>query len=638
MGQEAAEEGAEPTSTVHEATSGPQPDGIPAKVSTPILLENSPASLEGPFTDDPLVEHVLIATFHHHLGPIVEWMYPALSPDGTPQPSSGNTESGNSPKFELPSEWATLIPFSALPDGAHSAVGGPKINIFHLPPVPAWKGKSFCGDHPVYAIACFHQIEVSKLLVKTEDLKRPMIQKSVIVLSRIPLLGTLHEKLRAITEGYFAELDFSKRELIRAAFENMKVTLITKHVPSLILYQELSPALFLNHFPAHRCLKLFKLILLQKRILVYAHDVEVSGKFQYELLSLFPGFLESLCPKELEFPDTIHKVSPYSHPISGMPIKVQELFQRAGLPLPLYQDGAIQPYVPLQQVEELSPSHGIRGLLCGTTNGILKEMGMTGGTLHLDAVLHLDENPYRLEIRDPKLINLIALTAPDKKFAVDLHNLITQHPQDDMGVREMFEKYIISLLTTLSWDEDVSRTESKVESSTEEIPGEVGGNFTLPEDPNDPNSLEMRRTKLSEFGLEFIQAIRATSWYGPWNSRESAHAGNLWDMVDPAHPCTGHTMTSNLQDRMATKLAEFHVEEKKAALQASLVAAAAKGGKWIGEAAAKVREEAAKRQAAHQPSSPAGTQDTELRSAESGAPLQSSFNVHGTLMKSCFWG
>ncbi|VDN45802.1 unnamed protein product [Gongylonema pulchrum] len=59
------------------------------------------------------------------------------------------------------------------------------------------------------------------LLNKSTDVTRSTVQKSVCVLSRIPLFGVLTAKLQLITEVYFNERDFAKVEVLSQMYENL---------------------------------------------------------------------------------------------------------------------------------------------------------------------------------------------------------------------------------------------------------------------------------------------------------------------------------------------------------------------------------------------------------------------------------
>ena len=120
-------------------------------------------------TSSPVL-HVLVVGFHHKKGCQVEYAHPPLmAPDGDPRSS------------ELPSQWRQL-PSLALPDGSHHYQEDTA--YFHLPAL----------DNPrktVFGISCYRQVDADKLVNKTSDITRGSVQKSVCVLSRLPLYGQI---------------------------------------------------------------------------------------------------------------------------------------------------------------------------------------------------------------------------------------------------------------------------------------------------------------------------------------------------------------------------------------------------------------------------------------------------------------
>ena len=73
----------------------------------------------------------------------------------------------------------------------------------------------------VFGISCYRQIDVDKIKNKTDDITRGSVQKSVCVLSRLPLYGQIQVKMCLITQAYFEEGDFSKVELINETYSNL---------------------------------------------------------------------------------------------------------------------------------------------------------------------------------------------------------------------------------------------------------------------------------------------------------------------------------------------------------------------------------------------------------------------------------
>ncbi|KAG8442729.1 hypothetical protein GDO86_011506 [Hymenochirus boettgeri] len=215
------------------------------------------------------VLHIVVVGFHHKKGCQVEFSYPPL------MPGEGHDS------HALPEEWKYL-PFLALPDGAHNFQEDTV--FFHLPPR--------CGDQKtVYGVSCYRQIEAKALKVRQADVTRETVQKSVCVLSQLPLYGLLQAKLQLITHAYFEEKDFSQISILKELYEHMNGSLGGSAIEGSQLYLGLSPRDLVLHF-RHKVLILFKLILLEKKVLFYVSPVNKLVGALMTVLSLFPGVIE----------------------------------------------------------------------------------------------------------------------------------------------------------------------------------------------------------------------------------------------------------------------------------------------------------------------------------------------------------
>ncbi|XP_044031777.1 late secretory pathway protein AVL9 homolog isoform X1 [Siniperca chuatsi] len=221
------------------------------------------------------VLHIVVVGFHHKKGCQVEFSYPPLLPD-----------EGHDSNL-LPEEWKYL-PFLALPDGAHNYQEDTV--YFHLPPL---SGAMKC----VYGVSCYRQIEAKFLIplqalkVRQADVTRETVQKSVCVLSRVPLYGLLQAKLQLITHAYFEEKDFSQISILKELYDHMNGSLRGSALEGSQVYLGLSPRDLILHF-RHKVLILFKLILLEKKVLFYVSPVNRLVGALMTVLSLFPGMIE----------------------------------------------------------------------------------------------------------------------------------------------------------------------------------------------------------------------------------------------------------------------------------------------------------------------------------------------------------
>ncbi|CAJ1081696.1 late secretory pathway protein AVL9 homolog [Xyrichtys novacula] len=215
------------------------------------------------------VLHIVVVGFHHKKGCQVEFSYPPLMPD-----------EGHDSNL-LPEEWKYL-PFLALPDGAHNYQEDTV--YFHLPPLSE-------DMKCVYGVSCYRQIEAKALKVRQADVTRETVQKSVCVLSRVPLYGLLQAKLQLITHAYFEEKDFSQISILKELYEHMNGSLRGSALEGSQVYLGLSPRDLILHF-RHKVLILFKLILLEKKVLFYVSPVNRLVGALMTVLSLFPGMIE----------------------------------------------------------------------------------------------------------------------------------------------------------------------------------------------------------------------------------------------------------------------------------------------------------------------------------------------------------
>ena len=60
---------------------------------------------------------------------------------------------------------------------------------------------------------------------KTADITRSTVQKSVCVLSNLPLYGQIQVKMGLITQAYFREGDFTQHSLLQDAYNNLNLCL-----------------------------------------------------------------------------------------------------------------------------------------------------------------------------------------------------------------------------------------------------------------------------------------------------------------------------------------------------------------------------------------------------------------------------
>jgi len=213
--------------------------------------------------------HIIVVGFHHKKGCQVEFCYPPFH----------DSDGINSPV--IPEEWKCL-PFLALPDGAHNY--DEDTIYFHLPP-----RSHFSIQSTVYGVSCYRQIAANLLKRKDSDVTRETVQKSVVALSQLPIYGILHAKLKMITQAYFEEKDFAKSDILKELFIHMNMQISSFDDSK--RYFGLTPRTLVLKFQ-HKIVVLFKLILLERRVLFYTSPVQKLVGGIMSLLCLFPSMIE----------------------------------------------------------------------------------------------------------------------------------------------------------------------------------------------------------------------------------------------------------------------------------------------------------------------------------------------------------
>jgi hypothetical protein len=166
-------------------------------------MATTPRSTRSPAPFTPLV---CVVDFHHARGPEIElWI---------------GSEPGRDPAED--NDWG-LIPYMALPDGAHSLTED--FSYFTLvqkkragSSVDEKEEETSQGEEEessVFGISCTQQLEASKLLFRSEDVTRSAVQKAVVALTDRPEeFGRLREKLSVVTRAWFAQRDFRDVEIL----------------------------------------------------------------------------------------------------------------------------------------------------------------------------------------------------------------------------------------------------------------------------------------------------------------------------------------------------------------------------------------------------------------------------------------
>lgn len=534
-----------PSSASHSSVSS----RTPSFTLKPIIKEEPV-----PEEDENIIFAVCVVGFHHIRGPEVEFW---------------RGVDGDQSKL-----WPNL-PFQALPDGSHSHEENfcyftmlyDQLN--HTAPlsVPTRdKAGNIIEDvsdmenvTTLFGISCNRQIKSSELKSKPADVTRSTVQKSIIVIARKPIFGPIREKLAVITRAFFLQADFSDMSIIDNLYVNLRQLFSTK-VDENDMYVGMSLRELIYRLRS-KVLILLKALLLETKILFFANNTEVLCSSQFSLVSLIPALMDHLdsCGSPLldKYEKTIKK------PTSLRTSDRKSLLTFMGLPLqPFGEGGIFNPYVPLQQFNELKAPE-TKFFLVGSTNSLL----LSPQNKIADIVVHMDHDT--VEIANNSLNSALTLSSSDKKWMEFVVSSVvdTWDPEDPwrpkgLGfhgsedfVRQQFEDYIMGLLSSVKYDEFLSRYSNNPSK-----------NLLLREVEGNPVKL---------FHQSWVQEWRTTNNFRIFSKITD---DEIFDIVEPRHMAS--TLGVNNNNILQRKVNEL---EAPAAAAATRVAKAWENFWWGGE-------------------------------------------------------
>ncbi|KAJ8025325.1 Late secretory pathway protein AVL9-like [Holothuria leucospilota] len=443
------------------------------------------------------VLHILVVGFHHKRGCQVDFSFPPLFEDK-------GCESR-----DLPAKWKHL-PCLALPDGAHNY---DKDTIYFLLP-----GMDEAKD-TVYGISCYKQMKAMDLIRKSSEVTRGTVQKSVVVLSKLPLFGLINFKLQLVTHAYFAERDFSKTRILKDFYNSLNASLPTSMPDSeeSQVFVGLSAVELVKKFK-HKILVLFKLMLLERRVLFFGAPVHSLCVCLLSVVSLFPemiqsGMKDAACPR-------FYKIKTPTFTPEEFGIRTDDYFNVEMSHVPNYQkksgaEGSRSSPLPSKsQSEKWERQKLRRGLEANAsdrkqTGKLSRSISHDSGIKQTSRSSHVEKS--RLDAR-PKNLGSVSESGDEED---ELLNMIDE---------ELFGPYFEEKRKTISRtfsESDATRQLDRDEQSTDTEDDEGGdgasdsANETSSLLQDEPNPAIEKRANSGKFKLSFMEHkedVRTTNY------------------------------------------------------------------------------------------------------------------------------
>jgi hypothetical protein len=258
-------------------------------------------------------------------------------------------------------------------------------------------------------------------------MSRNYIQKSIVVLSNEPLFGYIASRIEAITQVYFEQDNFSNTEILSAIYNELSASL--SHCTPSDLHEGFSLKALVPLLKS-KLMIIWKLLLLEGRILVYAKKASDVSSAVLALLSLFPG--------QLHFSTSILRPTLDSDRPMGLPLQM------------FGENFALCPTFVLQ----LMPILERKGFVLGSTNLMIVQHPATAPhvlinleTQHVEVSLpmHL-QKATKLTSKEHCMMK--ALTKAVVRSLA--HNTTVEWEGSDDFIRQSFHSYLRDLRGTVA--------------------------------------------------------------------------------------------------------------------------------------------------------------------------------------------
>ena len=297
---------------------------------------------------------IAIISFHHKKGSIVEYTYPSkedlLKNDKNLLILIENTEKT---KEKLLDDLFFQLTCVCLPDGIHASNRDTQFFI-----IQDYK-------YPLYGISCYEQIKSFR--DDSIENTRFSIQKSICIISFLPFYSSLYSKLSISVEAFFDQESLQDKQIINELYDNYRFDNNMNYNISEMTFIFATRKLLC--FTKEKIFMILKMILLQKKILVFS---TISGNvcsFIYNLISLIPGQILFNFRNSKSILNYLRNLEMY-----GFPLKI------------FNEDYRLFPLVTLFDIDKIESKY--TNYLMGTTNQLILDSAIN--KKKFDLVINID--------------------------------------------------------------------------------------------------------------------------------------------------------------------------------------------------------------------------------------------------------
>jgi hypothetical protein len=289
-----------------------------------------------PSLQSPILLIALIS-FHHKKGSIIEYSFPPKESLHKNSNISYLIENKNISIEKFVEDLFQKLTYICLPDGIHCTKSDTQFFIIQD------------YNYPLYGISCYEQIKSQR--DDTIENTRNFIQKSLCILTIIPLYSPLYAKLSVTLETFFNQTSLKDKNIINDLYQNFFLDGETNFRLDEMNFVFASRKLLC--FTKEKIFLILKMILLEKRILIFSNISGNVCSFLYNLLVLNPGQILFNLKNGNDIKNYLKHLKFY-----GLPLKI------------FHENYKIYPLVSLYEIDQIEQEKNVNYIM-GTTNQLI---------------------------------------------------------------------------------------------------------------------------------------------------------------------------------------------------------------------------------------------------------------------------
>ena len=364
------------------------------------------------YTSNPIL-YIAVVSFNHKKGSIIEFTYPdkdellEKNMESKLFFESLITSDNSLTKENVFDNINNQLTYLSMPDGAHSLTSDSQFFLI----------QNF--SKILFGISCYRQIKVTQAMKEDEqENTRDSVQKSMCIISKLPLFGQMASKLSITMLAYFNQDSLKDKKIIKDLYLNYD-----KNYLEYINVNEILESFSLKrliYFTRDKIFTLIKLIMLEKKILIYSHISNNICSFIFSFLSLFPGGAFFSLDNTGHMKSFYNCYSPY-----GLPLKF------------LNKKSVIYSLLTLYDIDKLEDKN-ISSYFVGATNPLL----LNYNKIEFDCIINLDED--KITFNKNINMNLFNMGKREnlimKKLKKECKSLFDMDNSEDMDDNWMLDK------------------------------------------------------------------------------------------------------------------------------------------------------------------------------------------------------